>query len=129
MLVNTKEILEDARKNYYAVGAFNINNMEILQAVITAAEQEHSPVILQTSEGAIKYAGTDYLSAMVHLAASKAKVPVALHLDHGTTYKTIMGCIAGGWTSVMIDGSHFPSKKMLPRPKRWLRWRTPWASR
>lgn len=108
MLVTGKEILDHAHKNNYAVGAFNINNMEILQAVIAAAERENSPVLVQTSEGAIKYAGLDYLSAMVHLAAHKTKVPVALHLDHGTSYETIMRCISGGWTSVMIDGSHFP---------------------
>ncbi len=108
MLVTGKEILQDAYKNGYAVGAFNINNMEILQAVIAAAEELRSPVMIQTSEGAIKYAGIDYLSAMVHLAARKASVPVALHLDHGTTYSTIISCIANGWTSVMIDGSHHP---------------------
>jgi len=106
MLVTGKEILDKAHKEGYAVGAFNINNMEILQAVIAAAEEERSPVIIQTSEGAIKYAGIDYLSAMVHLAANKATVPVALHLDHGTTYETIIKCIANGYTSVMIDGSH-----------------------
>ena len=107
MLVTSKEILDHAHQNGYAVGAFNINNMEILQAVIAAAEQEKAPVIVQTSEGAIKYAGIEYLSAMVHLAARKASVPVALHLDHGTTDATIIKCIANGWTSVMIDGSHY----------------------
>jgi len=106
MLVTGKEILDKAHKEGYAVGAFNINKMEILQAVIAAAEEERSPVIIQTSEVAIKYAGIDYLSAMVHLAANKATVPVALHLDHGTTYETIIKCIANGYTSVMIDGSH-----------------------
>lgn len=108
MLVTGKEILAHAHQNNYAVGAFNINNMEILQAVIKAAEEENSPVMVCTSEGAIKYAGMDYLSAMVHLAARKTKVPVCLHLDHGTTYETIVGCIANGWSSVMIDGSKFP---------------------
>ena len=113
MLVTNREILEAARKGGYAVGAFNVNNMEILQAIIAAAEQERSPVIIQTSEGAIKYAGMDYLSAMVHLAANKATVPVSLHLDHGTTYQTIIGCIASGWTSVMIDGSHLPLQENI----------------
>lgn len=106
MLVTGKEILDHAHKNGYAVGAFNVNNMEIVQAIIDAAEQEKSPVLLQTSEGAIKYAGADYLSAMVTLAARKASVPVALHLDHGTSFDTIMTCIRHGWTSIMIDGSH-----------------------
>lgn len=108
MLVTGKEILTHAHKNNYAVGAFNVNNLEILQAVIAAAEQEQSPVIVQTSEGAIKYAGIDYLSNMIRLAANKTKVPVALHLDHGTNYDTIIKCIANGWTSVMIDASHHP---------------------
>lgn len=117
MLVSGKEILDHAHQNKYAVGAFNINNMEILQAVIAAAERENSPVLLQTSEGAIKYAGLDYLSAMVHLAASKTKVPVALHLDHGTTYETVMRCISGGWTSVMFDGSHFPLAENIAATK------------
>lgn len=107
MLVTCKEILDKANKNYYAVGAFNINNMECLQAIINAAEAKEAPVIIQTSEGAIKYAGLDYLSAMVKLAAKNTRVPVALHLDHGTTYETIMKCIASGWTSVMIDASKY----------------------
>ncbi|MCG8499301.1 MAG: class II fructose-1,6-bisphosphate aldolase [Firmicutes bacterium] len=108
MLVTGKEILAKAHQEGYAVGAFNISNMEILQAIIAAAEEERSPVIIQTSEGAIQYAGIDYLKTMVHLAASKASVPVALHLDHGTTYETIISCIRNGYTSVMIDGSHHP---------------------
>lgn len=117
MLVTGKEILDKAHKENYAVGAFNVNNMEILQAVIAAAEETQSPVIIQTSEGAIKYAGIDYLSAMVHLAAKKASVPVALHLDHGTTYETIIKCIRNGWTSVMFDGSHFPLPENIEHTK------------
>ncbi len=113
MLVTGQEILLDAHKNGYAVGAFNINNMEILQAIIDAAEAECSPVIIQTSEGAIQYAGLDYLAALVHLAGKKTRVPIALHLDHGTTYETIIRCIAGGWTSVMIDGSHHPLEENI----------------
>lgn len=110
MLVTGKEILDKANQNNYAVGAFNINNMECLQAVIAAAKKLNSPVIIQTSEGAIKYAGMNYLSSMVRLAANEASVPVALHLDHGTTYEIIMKCIANGWSSVMIDGSHYDLK-------------------
>jgi fructose-bisphosphate aldolase class II len=113
MLVTGKEILDKAHKEGYAVGAFNVNNMEILQAVIAAAEEEKAPVIIQTSEGAIKYAGIDYLSTLVRLAAEKATVPVALHLDHGTTFETIIGCIRNGWTSVMIDGSHHPLEENI----------------
>ncbi|MBP0979779.1 MAG: class II fructose-1,6-bisphosphate aldolase [Oscillospiraceae bacterium] len=107
MLVTGKEILDKANKENIAVGAFNINNMECLQAVIAAAEKKQSAVIIQTSEGAIKYAGLDYLASMVKLAAQKASVPIALHLDHGTTYETIINCIVSGWTSVMFDGSHY----------------------
>ncbi len=117
MLVTGKEILDHAHKGNYAVGAFNINNMEILQAVIAAAEETKSPVIVQTSEGAIKYAGIEYLSAMVRLAAEKASVPVALHLDHGTTYETIIGCVRNGWTSVMFDGSHHPLDENIEATK------------
>lgn len=117
MLVTGKEILDKAHKEGYAVGAFNVNNMEILQSVIAAAEETKSPVIVQTSEGAIKYAGIDYLSAMVRLAAEKASVPVALHLDHGTTYETLMGCIRHGWTSIMFDGSHLPLAENIAQTK------------
>jgi len=117
MLVTGKSILDAAHKGGYAVGAFNVNNMEILQAIIEAAEEERAPVIIQTSEGAIKYAGIDYLSTMVKLAASKATVPVALHLDHGTTYETIIKCMTNGWTSVMYDGSHHPLEENIAHTK------------
>lgn len=117
MLVTGSEILRWAEKKNLAVGAFNVNNMECLQAVIAAAENKKSPVIIQTSEGAIKYAGIDYLAAMVTLAAKKATVPVALHLDHGTTYNTIVKCIASGWTSVMIDGSSYDLETNIEKTK------------
>lgn len=106
MLVSAKEILDHAHQNGYAVGGFNISNMEVLQGVIAAAEQEKSPVLIQASQGALKYAGIDFLASLVHLAARKTCVPVALHMDHGTDYNLIMGCIAGGFTSIMVDGSH-----------------------
>lgn len=108
MLVTGKEILDHASKNNYAVGAFNIVDMEMLQAVIAAAEAEKSPVFVQTTEGALSYAGYGYLSAMVRYAAENAKVPVAFHLDHGGSFETAMKCLRHGWTSVMIDGSHHP---------------------
>lgn len=108
MLVTGKELLLDAQKNGYAVGAFNINNMEIVQAIIEAAEETNSPVILQASQGGIKYAGVEYIAALGKLAGRKAKVPVALHLDHGTDFDQVMLCIRHGFTSVMIDGSRFP---------------------
>lgn len=107
MLVTGKEILQDAHKNNYAVGAFNVNNMEIVQAIIEAAEETNSPVILQASQGGIKYAGVEYIAKLGRLAAEKAKVPVAVHLDHGTDFDQVMLCIRHGFTSVMIDGSRF----------------------
>ena len=107
MLVTGREILEDAHRNNYGVGAFNVNNMEIVQAIIEAAEETNSPVILQASQGGIKYAGIEYIAALGKVAAEKAKVPVALHLDHGTDFNQIMLCIRHGFTSVMIDGSRF----------------------
>lgn len=113
MLVTGKQILDEANKGGYAVGAFNFSNMEILHAIIDAAEQENAPVIVQTSEGAISYAGHACLAAMAKEAANRAKVPVALNLDHGTTYKTIIQCITNGWTSIMVDGSHHPLEENI----------------
>lgn len=108
MLVTGKEILLDAQKRGYAVGAFNVNNMEIIQAIIEAAEETNSPVILQASQGGIKYAGVEYIAELGKLAARNAKVPVAVHLDHGTDFDQVMLCIRHGFSSVMIDGSRFP---------------------
>ncbi|MBO5363993.1 MAG: class II fructose-1,6-bisphosphate aldolase [Clostridia bacterium] len=108
MLVTGKEILDHAHKNGYAVGAFNFVNMEMLQAILSAAEEEKAPVFVQTSEGALSYAGVGMLSAMVHQLASEVSVPVALHLDHGGSFETAVKCIRNGWSSVMIDGSHHP---------------------
>ena len=107
MLVTGREILQDAHKNNYAVGAFNVNNMEIVQAIIEAAEETNSPVILQASQGGLKYAGVEYVAELGKLAAKNAKVPVAIHLDHGTDFEQVMLCIRHGFTSVMIDGSRF----------------------
>ncbi len=104
-LVSVAELLLQAQKGKYAVGAFNCNNMEIVQAIVAAAEAEQSPVIVQASQGAIKYAGIEYISALTRLAAEKASVPVALHLDHGTSFAQVMQCVHSGFTSVMIDGS------------------------
>ena len=104
-LVPISELLSKAERGSYAVGAFNCNNMEIVQAIIAAAEAENSPVIMQASQGAIKYAGIDYITAMARIAAENASVPVALHLDHGTSFEQVMLCIRKGFSSVMIDGS------------------------
>lgn len=87
--------------------------MEILQAIISAAEAEQSPVIIQASQGAIKYAGLEYITAMARMAALSASVPVALHLDHGTDFNQVIECIRAGFTSVMIDGSHLPLEENI----------------
>ncbi len=100
-----KELLLEAQKGRYAVGAFNCNNMEIVQAIVAAADIEKSPVIIQASQGAIKYAGIDYITGLTKLAAESVKVPVALHLDHGTSFEQCIDCIRSGFSSVMIDGS------------------------
>ncbi|KNF09748.1 fructose-bisphosphate aldolase Fba [Gottschalkia purinilytica] len=107
MLVTGRELLDDAQKNGYAVGAFNVNNMEIVQAIIEAAEETKSPVILQASQGGLKYAGVEYIAELAKIAARNASVPVAIHLDHGTDFNQIMKCIRYGFTSVMIDGSKY----------------------
>lgn len=107
-MVTMAEILEHAEAGGYAVGAFNCNNMEIVQAIIAAATNEKAPVIVQASQGAIKYAGLNFIVAMTRLAAEDSPVPVALHLDHGTSFEQAVQCIHSGFTSVMIDGSKHP---------------------
>jgi len=118
MLVTGKEILDHANKNGYAVGAFNVNNMEIVQAIVEAAEETNSPVILQASQGGIKYAGIEYIAQLAKVAAEKVKVPVAIHLDHGTDFQQIMLCIRHGFTSVMIDGSKHQLKDNIDITKK-----------
>jgi len=103
--VSLKELLSKAQAGKYAVGAFNCNNMEIVQAIVAAAEAERAPVIIQASQGAIKYAGIDYIAGLTRIAAEKATVPIALHLDHGTSFEQCMLCLRAGFSSVMIDGS------------------------
>lgn len=105
-LVTTKELLLDAQKNGYAVGAFNVENMEMVQAVVAAAEELNSPVIMQTTPSTVKYAGLDYFYANVKVAAERAKVPVVMHLDHGSSFELAMQALRVGYTSIMIDGSH-----------------------
>lgn len=112
-LVPVTELLLKAQKERYAVGAFNCNNMEIVQAIVAAAEIENSPVIIQASQGAIKYAGIEFISTMTRLAAEKTKVPVALHLDHGTSFAQVLQCARNGFTSVMIDGSKHPLEENI----------------
>ena len=107
-LVTVAELLKKAEEGKYAVGAFNCNNMEIVQAIITAAEAERAPVIIQASQGAIKYADLEWVAGMAKLAAERAKVPAAIHLDHGTSFEQCVKCIRAGFSSVMIDGSKLP---------------------
>ncbi len=106
MLLTNKEILASAKAGKYAVGAFNIHNLESLQAVITAAQEENSPVIVAVTPSAIKYAGLAYLAEIVKTSAQLAPVPMSLHLDHGKDIETITKCLDAGFTSVMIDGSN-----------------------
>jgi len=112
-LVTSRELLQDARANGYAVGAFNANNLESVRAVIEAAEEERAPVILQVSQGAIRYAGLKMATAMVVTAAEEASVPVVLHLDHGTSYDQNIQCLHVGFTSLMYDGSAEPLEKNM----------------
>jgi len=105
-LVTSKKMLMEARKGGYAVGAFNVENMEMVKAVIAAAEELRAPVILQTTPSTIKYGTVETYAALVAAEAGKASVPVCLHLDHGNSYELALYCIENGYTSVMIDGSH-----------------------
>ncbi len=105
-LVTTNEMLKKAQEGHYAVGAFNVENMEMVMAVIKAAEEMNSPVIMQTTPSTVKYAGLDYYLAMVKTAAERSSVPVAMHLDHGSSFELAMQALRTGYTSIMIDGSH-----------------------
>ncbi|AEM77718.1 class II fructose-1,6-bisphosphate aldolase [Thermoanaerobacter wiegelii] len=117
-LVNTKKMLEDAKKNKYAVGAFNIHNLETLKAVVKTAAEMESPLILQTTPGTIKHAGEDYIAAMAEVASEKYDIPIALHLDHGNSFELVVKCIRAGYTSVMIDGSMLPYEENVELTKK-----------
>jgi len=112
-LVTTKKMFEDAYKGGYAVGAFNVNNMEIIQGIVGAASKLNAPLILQVSAGARKYANHTYLTKLVEAAVEETGLPIALHLDHGADFEICKSCIDGGFTSVMIDGSHFPYEENI----------------
>lgn len=105
-LVNTKEMLLNAYKGGYAIGAFNVNNMELIQGIVSAAIEEKSPIILQVSSGARKYANPIYLKGLVDSAVKESGLPIALHLDHGDSFELCKSAIEDGFTSVMIDASH-----------------------
>ena len=118
MLVTAKEMLQKAREGKYAIGAFNVENMEMVMAVLAAAEAKQSPVIMQTTPGTIKYAGVDYYYANVAVAAKRSSVPVVMHLDHGDSFDRAMAAYRAGYTSIMIDGSKLPFEDNVDLTKR-----------
>ena len=105
-LVTTKKMFEDAYKGGYAIGAFNVNNMETIQGIVEAGREENAPLILQVSSGARKYANPLYLKKLVEAAVEDTGLPICLHLDHGDTFELCKDCVDKGFTSVMIDASH-----------------------
>ncbi len=117
-LVTSKEMFEKAYNGGYAIGAFNVNNMEIIQGITEAAAEEKAPLILQVSAGARKYAKHVYLTKLVEAAIADTDLPICLHLDHGDSFEICKSCIDGGFTSVMIDGSHFPFEENIELTKK-----------
>ena len=117
-LVTTKKMFEDAYKGGYAVGAFNVNNMEIIQGIVEAGKKLNAPLILQVSKGARAYANHLYLVKLVEAAVEESGLPIALHLDHGPDFETCKACIDGGFTSVMIDGSSLPYEENVAMTKK-----------
>ena len=117
-LVTTKEMFEKAYEGGYAIGAFNVNNMEIIQGITEAAKELNAPLILQVSKGARNYANPIYLTKLDEAALEDTGLPICLHLDHGDSFETCKSCIDGGFTSVMIDGSHLPFEENIAVTKR-----------
>ncbi|NLM75649.1 MAG: class II fructose-1,6-bisphosphate aldolase [Clostridiaceae bacterium] len=117
-LVNTTEMFKKAYEGGYAIGAFNVNNMEIIQGITEAAKEVNAPLILQVSAGARKYANHTYLMKLVEAALEETDLPIALHLDHGDSFELCKACIDGGFTSVMIDGSHLPFEENIALTKK-----------
>ena len=111
--VTTREMLKEAQRGKYAIGAFNAENMEMVQAIIAAAEWEKAPVMIQTTPGTLKYADPMIFAGMVSRLAAAAQTPVALHLDHGNSFELAEYCVAQGYTSVMIDGSLLPFEENI----------------
>jgi fructose-bisphosphate aldolase class II len=118
-LVTTKKMFQMAYKNGYAVGAFNVNNMEITQGIVEAVAQEKAPLILQISKGAREYAKNSYLKAIINVAvAENPDIPISIHLDHGDTFETCQQFVDDGFTSVMVDGSHLPFEENMALTKK-----------
>jgi fructose-bisphosphate aldolase class II len=118
MFVTNKDLLVPARRKAYAVGAFNVNNLEAVLAVYEAAVEEKSPAIIAVTPSAIKYAGLPYISRIAKTAAESAPVPMSLHLDHGEDFDTVSKCVSAGFSSVMIDGSHLKFEENIALTKR-----------
>ncbi len=116
-LVTTTEMFKKAYEGGYAIGAFNVNNMEIIQGITEAAKEENAPLILQVSAGARRYANHTYLMKLVEAAVEETNLPIVLHLDHGDSFEICKACIDGGFTSVMIDGSHLPFEENIKLTK------------
>lgn len=119
-LVTTKEMFRKAYEGGYAIGAFNVNNMEIIQGITEAGKEVNAPLILQVSSGARKYANHTYLVKLVEAAVEETNLPIALHLDHGDSFELCKACIDGGFTSVMIDGSKHPYEENIALTKKLL---------
>jgi fructose-bisphosphate aldolase class II len=117
-LTHTRDLFAKALKGKYALGAFNVNNMELIQAIVEACEEEKAPLILQISKGARQYANPVYLKKLIEAAISLSNIPIAVHLDHGDTFELCKDCIDEGFTSVMIDGSHLPMEKNIELSKK-----------
>ena len=117
-LVNTTEMFKKAYEGGYAIGAFNVNNMEIVQGITEAAKEVNAPLILQVSAGARKYAKHTYLMKLIEAALIETDLPIAIHLDHGDSFELCKSCIDGGFTSVMIDGSHLPFEENIALTKK-----------
>lgn len=117
-LTTTLDLLRDAQKGHYAVGAFNVENMEMAQAIIAAAEELRAPVILQTTPSTLRYAQPEMYCAMVRSLARRASVPVAMHLDHGDSYELCVRAFRAGYTSIMIDGSKLPLEENIALTRR-----------
>lgn len=117
-LVNTIDMFKKAYEGGYAIGAFNVNNMEIVQGITEAAKEVNAPLILQVSSGARKYANHTYLMKLIEAALAETDLPIAVHLDHGDSFELCKSCIDGGFTSVMIDGSHLPFEENIALTKK-----------
>ncbi|HPQ46923.1 MAG TPA: class II fructose-1,6-bisphosphate aldolase [Clostridia bacterium] len=117
-LITSKEMFKKAYEGGYAIGAFNVNNMEIVQGITEAAKEVNAPLILQVSAGARKYAKHVYLMKLIEAAIEDTGLPICVHLDHGDSFETCKSCIDGGFTSVMIDGSHHSFDKNIEETKR-----------